>query len=806
MLRQSHHGQAGFSLVSVLIGAMLIGVSAVVVLNSTDILLSQVQTAKTTPVMTRYATQLLTAATQLLLNTGEKGNSVDGICRFAQTDAVAPGVANITVELPLYEGKSKTAFSEEHWREALPGWNLTGLNASKGCIFSDNWRRCFTLDAKNRSELTAQKSKVTDVVGSVQIIPTFANPNKGLFKRINLAKGNNKFDIKDVGFLIVAEVSYKTSAKASNRQTKRLSDFVWAPSAGICDRRLPTKQNVILSLSGTGASNPDGKTVYNRSQFTGELDPPLFVDFRKTQIQEGRLTDNGGFITTDTSKNIAVSCNERAYRCPLSAANKRVYAPLDITMDLEYNPRNSLVGFAASLNLNPRLSISKGYGNIVEKSGSAAYSLDGDKSGPYRVSGSHQLVARLSDRGSDTTANEICREICDPSNHYNRGKSSSASRFRPALEYSFAEASSKKFKYEPDEEVGCTACYMKNCAQIGLGTFGPMHLQADQPLDSNIPECWASEPAVVNENPFNDPANFKVENLSSNTVDCIAGQLDQMSDRLILRPASCSTQLPVLCYGFGNFLISRKISGNNWTLDLKTHAKASEACYQMGFESNSGESLQALVGAAARLPAPSSNGIISFQNLAQQGIFIAPQIGKDIAALRRWVTKHGINGAFWVALRYHNNRVRGSAPEIVNSHLADDKFALYYDVDGRIQLEQYPLNLDAFGTGSQPLLFHHVKFKGVHLAAEQQKNLRYLCRGTSGNIFASQKRGDQASLGEQICTAEGAQFARPETPIEWFHGLLAAQPLMDRLPFADLTIKSAAALDPLWVATKYADE
>ncbi len=804
----------GFSIIEVLVGLAIAGMAAFVLIKSSDSLQSIMRFSKTVPAATRYAEQLLAGARAMLLDIGPDGSADQGICSLVSTDAAAPGVGNILITIAPYGGRSRYTFSDSRWRDKFGGWSAIGSRPEAGCTYSDNWRRCFSLAGNNRAELSNQGLVDMDLVGSIQIIPTYTNPNKGLFSRINVGEADRSFDVKDVGFSIVAEVSYKATAKSTKRTVKKLSDFVWAPSAGLCKGRLTPNggtrgSQVLLSLSGMGASNPDGSTVYNRSYFTGELDAPMIVDFRKTQIQEGKLADNGQAITTDTSKNIAVSCNERRYRCPLLASNERTYGPMNVTMDLEYNPRNTLAKFAASMTLKPAFSITRSGSEAVTSSSKQTYTLDGVSGSSFRVTGSHQLAAQITDRESTDSANNVCRAICVEKTNYNKGGDNSASRFRPNLKYSFQEFPQNGFSAPSDEEVGCTACYMKNCAQIGLGTFGPMDKQPDQPLDSNIPECWLVEPPG-NRQPYLDTTTFTLEGFNEGDKQCIAGRLDPASNKLILRPKSCDSQLATLCYGFGGFVLPRQINGTNWTPIRGSQIEAPKTCYQMGTETANGSSLAAILEAADAANLPSQSGEITMMNLAQQGMFLAPQLPKDLIGLRKWMTKYGIDEEFWIALNYKQGKVTAIAPPVVNTS-GKDNLALYYNTSGRMRLTKYALNLSDYGptgqaeSGAGRLLFHHLMFKGeVAVTASQGRSYRFICVGDKENIFVSAKRGSSYGQGSDICQAEGGAFYRPETPREWIEALNSSQPLMDLLPYPNVDLNKSDKLDPVWIATDYA--
>ncbi|MCO4795254.1 MAG: hypothetical protein KC493_16165 [Bacteriovoracaceae bacterium] len=818
----------GFSLVEIIMAIGVLSVGGYVILNTTQTVNKQEKVMTVTPVVSRLNLNMLTKVKRILTEIKDENDVHNqGICKYVSSTAASPGVGPVFIK--LFSESGSDGFSNARWEQYVgDDWDSVGPQGSE-CEAKNNYQKCYKMKSDTNLGLSDKKSSDLNVVLSIKIMPLNMNPFIGDGKLFSDISGNTDIrDVKDVGFKVIAKVSF--NIEKDRRISKIYDDFIWAPAVGSCDYTLSKGKKVKLSLSGAGASDPDGNTVYNRSGFAGNKQDPLRVIFRKTQVQKGKLTNNGQFLQSDTNENIFGSCNEVKYRCPQEDHSKREYDDISMTMNLTYFPDNKLVPFFASqMTMVPKLVMQKGesgtdlISSTASKSGyyfdelpysydssKSEYFLSGAQKQPLVVDGSHILQVAISDNSSSGSSNSLCRRICTSDSNYNTSGTTYVDRYSPYLSYKF-KGFDEDFKLASNQAFGCTSCYMKGCDRLGLETFGPMAKQPYQPLDSGIPECSMKEASsVVNDiNPYKGSSK-EGNGWSGDSKKCIAAKLSYDQSSLVYYAEDCSSSLPVMCFNYGKFLLARDISNGNESLSKVKFSDASARCFKMGLEKIPVAALDEYLGSTT-LPMPKVNGRYEFINLAEQGLFISPQIQKDVKYYNEWRMQNGIgkDDKFWVNMEKDSgNNMAAGAP--LMSAKSADKYGVYFDGNGVLIYRQYAsdLGLRSISGDKGMILFHNIKFKGGvavnpmnPMSGEDSRKFPFICRKNSApyELYKSDSTSNKQSDGFSICNNSGGKFLPPTTSLGWVKAMFLVSGNHRNYPFPDPKMTSVSSAKGAWV-------
>lgn len=804
--------QRGMSMAEVMVALGVIGVGAYIAINASKFVSTHEKAANKSTSMTLVNQELLKGAMRMVSHTSNGSKSVEGLCRLVSSDAVAPGVGSIFIDL----SKPTAMLSAPRWSDLLPNWEATTSSECNQKV--GPWGRCFSIKNVTTMNMTEDQVKKLGVVGDVTITPVNMNSSLGmdLFQEVPISRRSELTDVKNIGFIVEASVHYNKEG-AEGREKKHLKDFVWAPSVGTCEYTLSTGLEVKLSLAGTGASDPEGRTVYNRSGFGGNKKQPLEVSFNKSQAQEGLLSENGQFITTNSQKNIYGSCNEIVYRCPQEASGTREYGPINYQARLKYNTNNQLTS-STSLAANFKFRFKKGgsSGGTVSGSPSVKYQFDGkeltESKMPLTVNGSHELLISVTDQNS-SNASGVCRNICTTNTNYNKNGTDYVDRFSPFLEYVFNGFPNKGYVDSSTEEVGCTACFMKSCDQFGLGTFGKMDQMPNQPLDSIVPECSLKEStASVHAMNAHFASSKSGSGWSDSSKRCIAAKLNSSQDGFVYFAEDCSANLPVMCYNYGTFLLARDVGPTSEQLAKSTFGAANERCVMMGKEVTPAQELRDYMG-VQNLPFPLSGSNFEYLNLAQQGFFIAPQMPQDYMDFNKWreERKIGSDTKFWVAMKKDGNDFAVTPPE-VSKQAEKSRYAVFFDGAGKLVYRDYNFSLGFADLGPGPygaVLGNHLKFKGLKAVKNDDpmgngEELKFLCRKKNYpyELFISRQESKEQNKGDMACGMENGVFAAPSSSVGWVKAMTLVTPIDRKHAFHNPELLSADDVDLVWVALK----
>lgn len=798
------NNESGFSLIDTMVSFAVLGVVTAGTVKVMDNFNLQLETTERVSAVSKFGTELLDGGIKLVAEVKNEATEESnlGVCSWAYTKQKNAGMGVIQLILPAEKSKDVLAFSDTRWQKMLPNWKVMPGD-HKDCKDSNNYSRCLVPSLSEASEENALALRRSDIVAKLSIVPTYINPAKGFLQPVGLLRSQRKAEsASDLAMLVKAELYFtqfrgKTEDNLGQRGVKTYESIFWVPGVGTCD----SQNNLRMSLSGMGASDPDGKTIYHRTSF-GEAKnvTPVEVTFLRTQAQGGQISQ-GRFISTNRTSSIVASCNESRYQCPNLNSQTRDYDKVEIKMRLDFKPQNRVAFHATQMDLVPKMKIVKGGEDAVSSTGSlATYYFDGQNTPKekYTISRSHSMHAHIAD--GNGKGNRMCRRVCQENTNYNAGGRSTYDTYVPVLDQIYLGYTGL-ISERLDEALGCTACYMKNCAQLGIGTFGPMQKQPYQPLDSNVPECWVNEDEeeeVYTSEPFQIQGKLNGEG-------CLAARLIE-GDRLLLTARSCSESLPVMCYNFGSFLLAQDVGENNKKIVTDTFQGAHRACFELGKEIVSPEELRRLQDLGLRETKSMSKANRSIINVAYQGLFLAPQIAEDIEAYRIWASKQAVrsNTWFWLNLRYKDGEIVAPPPQIVSDRDPVEA-AVTYDANGNLATYISSSGLWSFNPVASDdadyLLFHSLRLKGA-LPASTTKNTAYkvLCMNGGEPIVSLQKIGNP-SQAESVCEQIGSSFVPPRTPVQWVKALEKVKPWSDRFPFPEVAgSKDFDLSEPVWVA------
>ncbi len=768
--------ELGMSFVEILIAAALVGGGALILTKGTSILTGSKVARKSSIGLQLLNEDLLSTTTGLLTGVAnEKGEKKSGVCSMVSTNSKTPGVAQIFINV----SRGSQIFNNNTWSKKYRNWEV---QSDKRCKKLSGWNKCFRLkEGSINAGLTPKQMADLDLAASVEVIPVGMNPYKSptgkLFYKVNV-DNNKNMDVKDISFKVRTTLYYN---KLDTPQKKIQEDLIWAPSVGTCDGNLANKGKspVKLSLSGMGASDPTGRTIYNRSGFTGNEENPVRVNWRRTVAQAGVVLENGRYITTDKTKNIYGSCNEVTYKCPQIAARKRQYGPINMIMNLTLNTQ-SVLGKNSLVKAKPKFSIKRGESINLVNDDHVNFIVDNrtqiGKDEDLTISGSHSVNINVQETSRGST-NNLCRKVCHEGNGYNQTGATYGDKYSPYLNLDFYEFD-KSFNYSSNQGLGCTACYMKNCAQFGLGTFGPMHEMPGQPQDAPVPECHQHEPPMPKLSPFYF-AKFKLKNAPKADTDpaCIKARLDPSTNKLILDTENCAKKLPVMCFNFGRYLLARDVFSQPESLSRIKFEEAHRRCFETGREVSDPEKLREFTGnPSINLPL-NQDGDFDFFNLANQGSFLAPQLTKDIEQFSQWMNQNGLSTStwFWISMVRDGKGKARVLPPRVTEFKGNDVNALFYLPSRNLHLKKHNevLNFKDDPGLNNFLLTHHVKFKGLIPVRNQEpagnRKFPFLCRkeGNRGELFISKMQSTKLEKGEEACKKEKGLFLPPNSTTQW---------------------------------------
>lgn len=861
MLQTKHllKNQSGMNLLSVLgtmaiLGAGVVGVTNLIKMTNTG------QDSASRKIDAISLTSMIEIKLKsVFLNTkGISGNLNSGLCELVKVNDPNSSLTNVYLQLP--NPSKSDLFSPYIWSRAFSEF-IPVANGVEGCNLTSKYGRCFKFNPNSDSNLGAAKDILLKLnpIFEINIKTMLLNPAaQNPFLEV-VADGDKRYDLKAISFQYSIRTIYNSRAGDENIGSRFLKSFIWSGDAGVCqvgDRK--------ISLTGSSLGDPEAQTSFNLPGFSSDSlsatnNPPISLFFNKSQIRSGQQTVNASldsqFLTSSEVDHpltgpVYSACNESVFQCPqLAASNTRVYQPMRHLLKAQYQSPNVISNSGTEIQIAPHVKFKSLNGLTLPetyyesfKVGSRNFIKDNDQwfydsafltksmlaiKVPLKIGATTTVTTRLADSSFSSTANNVCREICVPTTNFN---SSETQNYNSFFSYNVKITNPAPNKVTTFEESGgpvaCTACYMKNCDQFGLGTFGAMQVQPTEPLDAGVPFCVQHEEHVRN---FYEMPNFDLG--PSNASKCLSARLNSGDLSGFSYSASeCDSSKPVMCFAFGKHMLAKSVTLTSSSLVLKNFNAANDACFALGKENlkkiplrtlfsqqgNLGKNELNLLGisdAEAKIDPSARMDVINF---IAQGSFFAPVGSNQEKMLRKFA--EGINGDkpdllkndFWIGLRTDNlGYVFSPAPKLSNLALSPDvKWGLHYDGFGKLIVKKVSnsLGFSKSAVSSLPyggkagLLYHTDRFKGVYFGFSSQpygdKKLRSLCRKKSypHELFISTNRTNSFLASHSICNDEGGLFLPPLTTAGWEVALQLVAPESAKHPFP-----VATDFDPAWV-------
>ena len=786
----------GLGLIEVMVSLLLLGIGGYILITSTGKWDKQDRKNREKSDINAIHLGLLKTVKGVLFDVqNQNGKRTEGACKIIKPKSNPPTPPLDTIVINLRD--IKTVLTYERFEKVLPDWQRN--TSSSLCTKPDEF--CFT----PKPDTPIKNLRKKDVSLKVKIAPLNMNPMVGdIFRPLSPQQRTRPRDVKSLGFLFAVDL--KTKDKKLHKKT-----FEWLGLLGHCDYQ----QNGVtykIATSGMGVvKNPN--TIYNRSSFRSSSEDPLEMRPEKIVAQKGSYDARGRYIYTDVSANIATACKEVEYRCPNENSNQRLYSDMSVVASFRYRPDNNVksgssitgsLSYSVKKNGLPSNSPIDTYFGFNGVDCSTRACTQNIPNTPCKTEEQRKKFANRCIKtpfqgirfGTSTNevslgivdkgvlhANNICRAICRKSDNYNTA-GTTGNRWQGSFNVAFNNSGGKSQELFVGE-IGCTACYMKNCTQMGLGTFGPMDQMSYEPLDAGLPEC-----SIKNSGLLSNLSPYKEQSWPSpDRSDCIFGKLDQTKNRLIFYKADCNNRKSVLCFAFGKYRLARDISSSGTsTLSQARYADAADRCFQMGREITDQTRLDSYLESPMQAPVQGSN--YNFNNIANQGIFLAPQSEEDIATFKKWmINEQGINPntEFWVALKTDGKRDILPRLPLFPSSIDQQRHALYFNQDSNLIHKDFnPFKIPVGATSGEayPVLFHNIKYKGVRLFREGIE-ASYLCRKKyfPWKIFLSQNKGNSVTQGPSKCSRDNGLFLPPLTPYEWAYAMTQIEPIDKKYSF-----------------------
>lgn len=716
---------------------------------------------------------------------------VNALCKNIKVEPEIPGLAKV-----LFNANLTKAIGSIKWNNILPsGW------VQKKC----------TLDPSNSSFTNKICFKSTDPnLGMVRVKVSSIDLSKwgsGSFSPVKKPNNGDKdlyLDVKQIGIRVKVESISSAQVLFTSQSFYSAVHLNFCHLVGKTPGTPEYEYQVFLSPSATGSKDV-GQSLYNSKTIVSSQ--PLKISLQNSAgTQAGKFL--GGYIITDSSFNRPLLCTENKYRCRKKSSTPRSFDDeVNIELFAEYQRTSSFPASAQSK-----------FSMYFKEQGLASKYLPASVMNSADGSAFDKVDLATGTQGFNLkfklpNGSGLCHKVCD---------SVPAPDIRLHVDAKLnAVGNSQVFhteKYVSDVNVGCTVCYMKNCKRYGIGTFGPLEPgpaspigQPDEPLDANIPECVVED----------DPADLQDMKPYSDSQDpkkyCIAGNLKD--GQLRLKSMSCSDSLPVMCFKSGGFKLAKNITTGG--LLNVSHYKASQACFKQSKEVLKKPPIHQLF---------SSFGIsflisgfyvsdldrLDYYNVAEQGIFLAPQTTSQIEQARYNVGSN-IDKWFWINLKADSAKRTLSGPlEVVNDDgFSDMQSAFYFNKEGlptqkRVFSTYQGLGIDlsgsvrsingSFRTIKVGMLVHNIAHKGLYrVNKEQDDKYHFLCkrRVAPFDYFISSGNDENYRQGSEKCKDDGGYFYPPVTPLQWVKALHLVQKNEKEQPFP---LKSGPGV---WVALEF---
>ena len=794
--------QLGYSMVELVLAIGILGAMTGLIMKSSQMAMTMKVKQNDKYKFWSYRSGLLSVTKEVLLSVEDSstGRRTRGICGNFRAIPQKPGISTVEMNLEL-----APVLTSSRWGQFLSSdWKLA--SCAKPAPKSEThfqYRQCF--------DFVGPKKKVKKAQLTISVINL--DIQTGVFDTVIREQTPTWSDVKRVAISVESIVTKNNDKTITDKELFMGADVGYCHIAGTAKGSESYSYQVYPSGSAIGGGIGTS-SIYNNSSFIAPSERVLAMRLGKSAgVQVGTL--QGQYISADPSFNVALSCNEKKFRCPKQSGVSREFEnPIRIELTVDYSPGMNLpqaTPAKVDIWFNDVDSGALYHPQKVINAGT------NEEFSPFSITGGSQVaILNFEDRSSGP----LCRAVCTPK------PNNTKPRVRLASTIELVDSAGRSI-YAPQsfvssDELSCTVCYMKSCRRLGLGTFGPYwpspasdRGQPDEPLDGTVPECAMKDHA------------FELKSMSpyvqsvGTDHSCISGFFD-IDGSLKLESKNCSDVLPVMCFAFGGFRLAKEVASG--VTAKATHRNAAKTCFSQGQEIVDKSKMRALFSSFNKTfnpslmsPGPTSEALI-FHNVARQGIFLAPQIPSQIQQMKVDLETGFDQKRFWLNLQSDKGgRVIGHVPMVANLNIIDPKqSALYFDDDGSPKQRGASVNsVSSLGldiSSSQEgtynvrvgMLVHNIRDKGVIAVRKKQVQAqKFLCmkHNSSHDMFLSSGRSTKFENGHDRCASDGGGFYPPITPLQWAQALQVLSPNHPSQAFP-----STSGVEAVWVGIEFLND
>ena len=812
----------GSLLVSYLLAAGLVGISAVTLLSYMQGMNKQIQEIEQRqdtsfnihPNIISSLRALLVSA-NIDSNGEEQDQNTEGICSFLNRPVKSAGVELLQFNLGSnLSTQAQNSFSHGRWEFFFDKSEYTLMKTSSA------YQPCKTIDSHFVSNEFSRCFKYTgmaeEMANEVYVIARIIPKSFPGFTEIDLSQDNTR-DVKSVLFELWSQVTVFEGDNHDSTHTSSTKNIgiIWANAVSECHIQSTNNNLVAVQFSGSGPGRLSRNTLINSVDFSpdnlGICSELEFQDIAPHN-RVAHVINSDGSIEVNNQR-ARTACRKKVFRCKgVNSHSSDDYEPVIFTIGLSNDS-----GGVLNLEKVKVVFVDEEFvempagreGQLTVEVYDRNQHFDANTNlTNISVNPGHNVYKFTVTDQSRHSLKNFCNEVC------------SGEKIFPSITMNLEKpprATCKSYSsgYTEDKyRFRCTVCHSKICTKYGVGVFGPIDDDdgfqglVDEPLDGTLPEC--SLPENNSDGKYNLPDQHSIPDRGGS---CVAIKLPDMDSFQKFDKSNaeyefhnCRKKLPVLCFAYGHYIPAVTFSSptSKPTIFQGTFTQGQKACYKMGREVIEKKDLAGLfkqfwaaiagntddeVAGALRLPAFSSDAnYFDYVNNAARGIFIAPSYQIDQVSsvflkaktgyLRKFLD--GEHEAAWVAMRKDGGgQLIGAIPW---AEVADSNAAVFRRSHHPFRAILLKNTRTVSSSGTDTVLTHNIQYKGVYNVGSSGQR-KALCRKSAGDFALSESTSLKNA--PVACSRVGGSFLPPLGSLEWVQAMTLLSPNDEAYPFPD---------------------